>query len=247
LRASIEDAGIHELAASIGAVGLLQPIGVVERDGRYAILFGHRRFLACRWLGHVGIDATVLTVEEASELEASAAENVVRRDLSPVEEARAIKHMVEAKGRTIAQVGAALGRSAAWVRSRLDMLLWPADVLDAVARGDLKPAVAGELVLVEEELVRAHYLRAAVDSGCTAAQARMWRQDWEVTRTMVPAPEVGTEGARDFGPAVLPSALCYMCRAEHVLTNLQYLRVCVSCETALRRAQREEEEERTVR
>jgi ParB family chromosome partitioning protein len=92
-RTDISD--VDELAQSIRLHGLLQPI-VVEpiEDGRkYRILAGHRRYKACQEAGLETIPCIVRTVQEHTRLELQVIENIHRRDLSPIEEARALKRL----------------------------------------------------------------------------------------------------------------------------------------------------------
>lgn len=238
-RAVYEDAGIMELAESIRAVGLLQPIGVRQDGERFVRVFGKRRLLACRWLGLSRIDVVVLTTSDALEYEAATAENVQRRDMNPVEEARAVRHMIEGRGKTVRQVAAALGRSESWVRQRVEVLLWPVEVVEAVARGDVPVAVARELVAVEDERVRAHFLGCAIASGVTASQMRLWRQDWEAQRPLDGmdggAPTLGVAASAP----VLPMWPCAVCAESLPVTSLTMLRCCAACVLRLDEAKRE--------
>lgn len=233
LRSEIDQDQIAALAASIQAVGLLQPVGVVVDGPRYRLVFGHRRFLAHAYLGRPTIDALVATADEVATIEAAAAENVVRRDLSPVEEAQAIRHMMDSQGSSVRQIAAALGRSESWVRGRRELLMWPPEILDLVARGDLVPAVAHELVLVEDDTMRAIYTRAAVENGVTAHQARLWRQEWEAQRAYQGGtPEMG--GGLPPQPSTeAPKIGCGVCDTLYPITAFVFVRTCPACVQAL--------------
>jgi ParB family chromosome partitioning protein len=234
-----EDARLIELAESIRSLGLLQPPGVVAVGDRFRRVFGKRRLLACRWLGLARVDVMVLSVVEAQEFEAAVAENTARVDLSPLEEARAVRHMLDVRGKSVREVAAAMGHSESWVRQRRELLLWPSEVLEHVGKGELSVSVARELVLVEDERARSHYLGCAVSSGCTAAQMRQWRLDWEVQRTSHgmdgEPPPVGA------APAAwsAPTWPCVMCEESLPVTSLTMLRVCVPCVAELDHAKRE--------
>lgn len=238
LRSHVDELAVRELAESIRELGLLQPIGVVAAGGRYTLHFGHTRLLAHRYLGRPYIDALVLSPEQALAIEQGAAENIQRRDLTPVEEARAIRNMHDSKGRSVREIAAALGKSDSWVRARLEILLWPADVVELVARKELTPAVARELVLVEDEPVRAIYTRAAVENGVTAAQMRLWRQEWESRRAFQPS---GTPADISSVPTAIPTVplvACALCLTAHPITTVQFLRLCPACVHALDDARR---------
>lgn len=229
LRASVSSAEVQALARSIEELGLLQPIGVVAAGERFRLVFGNRRLLAHKWLGRRTIEARVLSAEAAAELASSVAENVARRDLSTVEEARACRGMIDGKGMSVREVAEALSRSESWVRVRLDLLLWGDEVVDAVGRGDLPLSVARELMGCEEADVRAHYLRCALESGCTAAQMRMWVSEWEVRRAPGGVATVPFDMSSQPPIAQLPVVGCAVCHGVIPVTEVRGLRVCAGC------------------
>lgn len=229
LRLVRDDARLVELARSIQRHGLLQPIGVVADGDRYRVVFGNRRFLAHRYNGAVEIVCRVLTTDDADRLSAATAENVVREDLSPVEEARAIHAMMEGEGKSLREVCASLGKSESWVRQRRDILTWPDEFIAAVASGELKPTVARELIAVEDEAWRAVYFKAAVENGVTAGQAAMWRREYEAQAAFqVNAPPAPPSEAVPVAPFI-PRALCHLCKYEHPITALTVVRCCGGC------------------
>jgi ParB family chromosome partitioning protein len=129
--------GIEDLAASIAQVGLLQPITVQRTDdGHYEIVTGHRRFAAMKLLCKREIPAIVRKPAAAVDLHAARIiENDQRAGLDPIEEAESLQRFIKA-GATQGQVAAKIGRSIAYVGSRLALL---------------------ELGLAEQEKVRAGF------------------------------------------------------------------------------------------
>lgn len=229
LRVARNDDRLRELAESIRSVGLLQPIGVVATGERYQVVFGNRRFLAHRLNGAVEVACRVLTTDEADRLSAAAAENVVREDLNPVEEARAIHAMMEGQGKSVRQVASALGKSESWVRSRRDILTWPEEFVVAVARGELAPSVARELVEVEDDGWRAVYFKAAVENGVTVGQAAMWRREYEAQRAFQGAAPPALADGPVAVPVFVPKALCHLCKYDLPITALTVVRCCAGC------------------
>ena len=114
---------INELAASIGAQGLIQPIVVRPANGnRYELVCGERRLLAVKSLGVDTILADVrigMTDREAKEI--ILAENLEREALTPMEEAIGLQTLRDA-GMDITAIGESLGRGQKWVARRVSLL-----------------------------------------------------------------------------------------------------------------------------
>jgi ParB family transcriptional regulator, chromosome partitioning protein len=130
---------LDELAASITSVGLLEPIIVRPSavPGRFTIIAGERRWRASRLAGLTTVPAIVRDdLDDRSAFELSMIENVIRADMTPVEEARGYRTLVEA-GLTPEQVAARLGKSLTAVHYRLNLLKLADPILDLVDVGQL--------------------------------------------------------------------------------------------------------------
>src|SRR5438128_7245731 len=113
---------VDALASSIALRGLIVPL-VVRPDGeRFTLVAGHHRYAACRSLGLNEVEVT-LREQEGSSAD-SAAENVVRKQLSPLEEARAVAHMLK-EGYTLDGAASVLGWSSKLVGARAKILELP--------------------------------------------------------------------------------------------------------------------------
>lgn len=113
---------LAELAESIRAVGVLEPVLARPAGDGWEILAGQRRFLAAGLAGLTEIPALVREVPDDVALELSLAENAARADVSPLEEAEAIERLVRDHGRGVADVAARLGRGVRWVERRRMLL-----------------------------------------------------------------------------------------------------------------------------
>ena len=130
-----DNADDGELVESIRSTGLQSPIGVVCHEGEYTLVYGHRRYHACRALGHTHISARILpNGDQADLMVLNLQENVARKDLSPIEEARAIHRIMEA-GKDIEEFRAALGWSKTIITQRLSLLELSEQVQHAVSEG----------------------------------------------------------------------------------------------------------------
>lgn len=127
---------LQELAASIRAHGVLQPIVVSRADGGYELVAGHRRVLASRLAGRTTIPA-VIREEVADRLELALVENLQRADLNAIETARAYKLLMETYDLTQDQLAERVGKSRSAVANTLRALAAPQLLQDAVVEGKI--------------------------------------------------------------------------------------------------------------
>ena len=120
---------LDELAASIRAQGVIQPIVVRSiGSGRYELIAGERRWRAAQKAGLVEIPALVKVVQDQAVVAMALIENIQREDLSPLEEAQALSRLIQEFGLTHQQAAEAVGRSRASVSNLLRLLELPADI-----------------------------------------------------------------------------------------------------------------------
>src|SRR5262247_297894 len=122
-RHSHDQSALAELADSIKAQGLMQPILVRPLgDGRYEIIAGERRWRAARIAGLATVPALVREVADRNALALALIENIQREDLNPLEEAAGLKRLLEELGMTHTEAAEALGRSRAAITNSLRLL-----------------------------------------------------------------------------------------------------------------------------
>lgn len=112
-----DDTDLQELAASIRAQGLLEPIVVRPVGDRFRLIAGERRLRATKLAGLVEIDAAVREYTDRQALEATVTENLQREDLHPLEEASGVAALI-AGGQDYREVARTLGKSLGWVAKR---------------------------------------------------------------------------------------------------------------------------------
>jgi ParB family chromosome partitioning protein len=164
-RRNIEPGALEELAASIKAQGLIQPIIVRDAGGgRYELIAGERRWRASQLAGLADIKALVIDVPEQSAMAMALIENIQRQDLNPLEEAHALKRLVDEFTLTHQQVADAVGRSRAAVSNLLRLIDLPQAIRELLELHSLEMGHARALLtLPEAEALR--LARAAVDGG----------------------------------------------------------------------------------
>ncbi len=148
-RRSFDEAALKELAASIEAVGVLQPIIVAPSGDRFTIIAGERRYRASRLAGQTEIPAIVRDWDSQKRLEAALIENLQRDDLNPVEEAMGVRQLMDEAGLTQEKVAERLGKSRPAVANLLRLLTLPDSVKALLAEGKLSAGHARALVTVD--------------------------------------------------------------------------------------------------
>jgi len=133
------DSTIDDLARSIDRQGLLSPITVYRRpDGRYALIAGQRRFLACRKLGKTTISAVVRDTMDAADATAiSLVENVHRADMNPRDKAVAFKTLHDKLG-DLQSVGRETGVGISTIKKYIQLLGLAPEIQEKLAAGEAK-------------------------------------------------------------------------------------------------------------
>lgn len=150
-RRDFDEESLKELAQSIAAVGVIQPIVVTRRQNRYSIVAGERRWRASRLAGLKEIPAVVRDWDEIMRLKAALIENLQRDDLNPVEEAMGIRALMEKCALTQEAAASVVGKSRSAVANSLRLLTLPTEVLDMLKTGALSAGHARALVSVSPE------------------------------------------------------------------------------------------------
>ena len=136
-RRVFDETGIDELAASIAEYGILNPLTVRLRTGRYELVAGERRLRAAKKAGFTEVPCILLDVnmEDASLI--ALVENLQRRDLDFIEEAQAIDQLIRLFGMSQEEAARRIGKSQSAVANKLRLLKLPEDVRASLRENDL--------------------------------------------------------------------------------------------------------------
>lgn len=150
-RRIFDDESLNEMMVSIKEHGILQPIVVTPKQGRYQIVAGERRYRAAKMAGLDKIPALVRTLSDQHKLELSLIENLQRRDLNVLETATAYLKLRDQFNLTLEQIGQRVGgKSTSAISNTLRLLRLPESVRQAVAEGKLTEGQARPLVNLHE-------------------------------------------------------------------------------------------------
>ena len=149
-RTKMDDTALAELAASIRAQGVMQPVLVRPREGgRYELIAGERRWRAARLAGLGEIPALVREVPDEAALAMALIENIQREDLNPIEEATGLQRLVDEFRMTHEQIADAIGRSRSATTNLLRLLRLPKPVQRMLADGVLEMGHARALLALD--------------------------------------------------------------------------------------------------
>lgn len=181
-RKSFDSKALDELAASIRASGIIQPV-VVRRQGvGYQLVAGERRWRAAQQAGLERVPAIVREVTDAESLELALVENLLREDLNPMEEAEAFERLLARFGCTQEELAQRVGKERSSIANALRLLRLPAPIQDDLRSGRLTMGharallalgtPAEQLKLRDEILAHDWSVRATEDTVRTATAGR---------------------------------------------------------------------------
>jgi ParB family chromosome partitioning protein len=217
-RIEIDDVELDELCRSIRELGLIEPLVVKPKpDGRFEIVAGHRRLLALRRVGVGEADCVVDAREELHEA-VKLDENLIRRDLTAVDEATFYAELYEQLGLDVDRVAERVKKTRTYVEGRLLLLQGYDEVLDALRKGQISLGVAQAFNRIRRIDDVRYYLGFAVSGGVSVRLANQWADQANLRAQLderAPAePVSGGEGApvatpQSYAPSPLAGALPY--------------------------------------
>lgn len=167
-RKAFDEEALEELAASIRATGLMQPIVVRTRvAGGYELIAGERRWRACGMAGQDRVAAVVRDVDDQRSAEWALVENIQRADLNAIEKAKGYRLLIDRYGLTQQRVGEQVGTSRSSVANTLRLLELDGVIQEMVVDGRLSTGHAKALLQCEDTGRRRKLAEDAADAGWT--------------------------------------------------------------------------------
>jgi ParB family chromosome partitioning protein len=170
-RSHVDEIALAELAASIKASGVVQPITVrPEANGRFQLIAGERRWLASQRAGKSTVPAIVRHVSNEQAMEMTIIENLQREDLNPLEQARAFERLGREFGLTHEQIAQRTGKDRSSISNFLRLLKLPGDVQSLVEQGQLSFGHAKALMGLDSPETIQSFARRAVNLSLSVRQ-----------------------------------------------------------------------------
>ena len=150
-RTVFDEEALQELASSIKAIGIVQPITVREvEDGKYEIVAGERRFRASKMAGLETIPAYIRKVEEESVLELALIENIQREDLNAIEIAISYERLIDECNLTQDALSERVGKKRTTISNYLRLLKLPAPIQLAIKERKISMGHARAIINIED-------------------------------------------------------------------------------------------------
>jgi len=170
-RTLFEQERIEELTDSIREHGVLSPLLVRNiGDGSYQIIAGERRWRAARAADLNELPARIVVADDKRALELAMVENLQREDLSPIEEARGYRALMEEFGMTQEEIAQRVSKSRPSVANTLRLLALPAELKELVLRGELTAGSARALLALKNDETMRSAARTAVAGGMSVRE-----------------------------------------------------------------------------
>lgn len=165
-RMHFDEESLSELAASIRAVGVLQPLLVrTTRPGAYQLIAGERRLKAAQRAGLTNVPVIIRDATDAASAEQALIENVHREDLGPLEEAAAYQQLLEDFGLTHDQLASRVGKNRATISNAIRLLGLPASVQQLIADRRLTAGHAKVLLSITDRVQQERVAQQVVRDG----------------------------------------------------------------------------------
>lgn len=170
-RREFDEAALSELADSIRAIGIIQPITLRKVvNGHYQIIAGERRFRAAQMAGLATVPAYVRTADDENVMEMALIENIQREDLNAMEIALAYQHLLEQYGLTQDKLSERVGKNRATIANYLRLLRLPAEVQMALTNHELDMGHARALLALDDPVAQIQLFHETQEKGYSVRQ-----------------------------------------------------------------------------
>lgn len=205
-RKSFDETQLSELSDSIKQNGVLQPILVRKKGDKYEIVAGERRYQASKLAGLKEIPAIVREIDDAEVFQLALIENLQRSDLTPIEEAKGYRQLLDTKGLTQDGLAKILSKSRSAIANTLRLMDLPQEVQDMMEEGQITAGHARAILAVPIEEGRIKLAQKVVAENLTVRQTENLAPLFSVTRDEIkpknPAPQYFKRAARTLRQAL---------------------------------------------
>ena len=166
-RLNFDESALNELAASIKEHGIIQPLILRRLEDKYEIIAGERRFKAAKMAGLMSVPAIITKMDDNKSAEVAIVENVQRKDLSAIEEAKSYKALLDKGYLTQEELAKKMGLSQSAISNKLRLLSLSEAVQDALMDGKISERHARSLLQLSDSDEQEKWLKTIIDERLT--------------------------------------------------------------------------------
>lgn len=169
-RLQFDDRGLEELANSIKQHGIIQPLVLRRVEDKYEIIAGERRYKAAQMAGLTKVPAVIANIDDNKSAEVAIVENVQRRDLSAIEEARSYKNLLDKGYLTQAELAKKMGLSQSAIANKLRLLNLDEEVQQALMNNQISERHARSLLVLPSHEEQRKWLHRIINERMTVRE-----------------------------------------------------------------------------
>ena len=169
-RKDFDEEEIINLSESIKIYGILNPILVREKEGKYEIIAGERRFRAAKLAGLITVPVIVKPATDQEMAELALVENVQRRDLSSIEEAKSYDEILKLSNQTQEELAKKIGKSQSFIANKIRLLSLPKEIQEALINRKISERHARSLLTIENEESQIELLNKIIKEKLTVKE-----------------------------------------------------------------------------
>ncbi len=169
-RTRFAESNLEELAQSIRANGIVQPIVVRQKGAHYQIVAGERRWRAAQRAGLRKIPAVVKDIPDEKLLELALVENIQRQELNPIEEAKAYRKLIDTVGLTQEMVAERVGKDRSLVATTVRLLKLPGEIQGLIEEGKLSAGHGRALLMAGDPQAQRRLANSIIDMSLSVRE-----------------------------------------------------------------------------
>ncbi len=182
-RTRFDEARLEELAKSIKANGVVQPLLVRRKGNHYELIAGERRWRAAQLAGLTHVPVVVRSVPDDKVLELALIENIQREDLNPIEEAHAYKKLIDSIGLTQETLAERVGRDRSYITNYLRLLRLPPDIQRLIEEGKLSTGHARTLLATSDSDTQRRIAKRIIERGLSVRETERLVRELDGSRS----------------------------------------------------------------
>ena len=229
MRSDMTPQSVEDLVMSIKQVGLIEPIVVKPKNGRYEVIAGHRRKYACEIakIPEVPCYIRIANTEQTEMLKIH--ENLYRAEVKPSDEAEHFKYLIDKHKFTPIKVAQLISKSPSYVGDRLAIFNYPPFLREALDKKQISFSVAREFGRLDDLKTMSTYLYYAIRNGITQEGAHKWVQDYHRSKEQVQVTEQNSYDETSGEQVIEHLSECIYCKEPIKLLEAEVVYIHTPC------------------